>query len=92
MLWAAAAEKAGSVEPEAVIDALERGITIDSPEGTVKMLPSHHLMHQVYLARGDDSHSFEIIQHFEDVMPAYEQQVCNLVEKPEVSKQFIPQN
>jgi branched-chain amino acid transport system substrate-binding protein len=92
MLWAAAAEKAGSVEPEAVIDALERGITIESPEGTVKMLPSHHLMHQVYLARGDDSHSFEIIQHFEDVMPTYEQQVCNLVENPEVSKQFIPQN
>lgn len=92
MLWAAAAEKAGSVEPEKVIEALESGITIDSPEGTVKMLPSHHLMHQVYLARGDDNHSFEIIQHFEDVMPTYEQEVCNLVENPDISKQFVPQN
>ncbi|MDZ7811572.1 MAG: ABC transporter substrate-binding protein [Arhodomonas sp.] len=48
MLWAAAAEKAGTTEAEAVIDALEQGIAIDSPEGRVQMLPSHHLMHQVY--------------------------------------------
>ncbi|AGY91438.1 hypothetical protein SPICUR_02115 [Spiribacter curvatus] len=91
MLWAAAAEEAGSVEPEAVIDALEQGIGIDSPEGRVEMLPSHHLMHQVYLVRGDDNHSFEVIQHFEDVLPSYEQDVCNLVENPQVSKQFTPQ-
>lgn len=92
MLWAAAAEEAGSVEPEAVIDALEQGVGIDSPEGRVEMLPSHHLQHQVYLVRGDDNHSFEVTQHFEDVMPSYEQDVCNLVENPEVSRQFTPQD
>ena len=92
MLWAAAAEKAGTVESEAVIDALEQGIAIDSPEGRVQMLPSHHLMHQVYLVRGDDDHSFEVIKQFEDVMPSYEQSVCNLVENPNVSRQFTPQD
>ncbi|WP_440995010.1 ABC transporter substrate-binding protein [Arhodomonas sp. SL1] len=92
MLWAAAAEEAGTTEAEAVIDALEQGIAIDSPEGRVQMLPSHHLMHQVYLVRGDDNHSFEVIEQFEDVMPSYEQDVCNLVDNPEVSQQFTPQD
>lgn len=92
MLWAAAAEQAGSVDSEQVIDALENGIEIDSPEGRVRMLPSHHLMHQVYLVRGDDSHSFEVIEQFEDVMPAYEQEVCDLAANPNVSEQFTPRD
>ena len=43
-LWAAAVEKAGSLDRDKVIEALESGISIDSPSGTVTMDgPSHHV-------------------------------------------------
>lgn len=90
MLWAKAAKKVGSTDPEAVIDALEDGISLKAPGGKVKTLPSNHLMQQIYIARGNDEHGFEIVKHFKNVMPSYEQKVCNLSDNPEVSNQFTP--
>lgn len=62
-VWAAAVEKAGSADPEAVISSLESGISFEAPNGTVTMEPgSHHLRQNIYIARGDDSHGFEIVE------------------------------
>lgn len=90
MLWAEAANTAGSVDSEAVMDQLLSGVSINAPEGPVQSLASNHLMHDVYLVRGDNQHSFDVIAHYEGVMPAYEQSMCNLLENPNVSTQFTP--
>lgn len=91
MLWATAANQAKSEKSDDVIDVLLQGVTVDSPEGSIKSLPSNHLMHQVYLVRGDNNHNFEVIQKYEDVMPTYEQSVCNLIENPDTSTQYSPE-
>ena len=93
MLWAEGAKKAGSADPEKVIDAIEagEGIDLDSPEGHIRMLPgSHHFVHNVYIVAGDANHNFEVLQEHKDVMPEYIQKVCNLKEDPKLSKQFVP--
>lgn len=90
-LWALAAEKAGSTEPEAVVDALESGISFDAPEGPITLeAGSHHLVHNVYIVRGDRQHGFEVVQTYEQVPPSYENEVCNLQEDEAVSMQFEP--
>lgn len=90
-LWAEAVKKAGTTEPEKVIAALQSGLTFESPEGEIKLQPgSHHLVHNVYIVRGDRNHGFEVVKLFEKVAPVYEDQVCDLVSKPETSKQFEP--
>ena len=92
MLWAAAAKKVGSADPEKVIDAIQTGIELDSPEGKIKMLPgSHHFVHNVYIVAGDDKHNFEVIEEHKSVLPEYEQQVCDLMKDPKTSKQFVPE-
>jgi branched-chain amino acid transport system substrate-binding protein len=92
MLWAEAANRAGSNESDAVIEQLLNGVELDGPEGTIKSLPSNHLMHQVYLVEGDRNHSFKVIAQYNDVMPEYEQSVCNLLENPNTSMQFTPES
>lgn len=92
MLWAAAANEAGSTISDDVIEVLLNGLTLDSPEGQIKSLPSNHLMHQIYLVRGDDQHDFDVIEHYQDVLPVYEEMVCNLIEEPNTSEQFTPED
>lgn len=92
MLWAEAAKKAGSADPEKVIDAIQTGIELDSPEGKIKMLPgSHHFVHNVFIVAGDDKHNFEVIEEHKNVLPEYEEQVCDLTKNPKTSKQFVPE-
>lgn len=91
-VWAAAVEEAGSTDPEAVIAALESGITFEAPNGTVTMEPgSHHLRQNIYIARGDDNHGFEIVETFEDVAPTYENEMCDLVANPDLAEHFTPE-
>ena len=90
-LWAEAVNKAGTLDTEKVIDALQSSLTFDSPEGEVTLQPgSHHLVHQIYIVKGDDNHGFDVIQTFKDVKPEYEDEVCDLVKDPSISKQFVP--
>ncbi len=91
-VWAAAVEEAGSAEPEAVIAALESGISFEAPNGTVTMEPgSHHLRQDIYIARGDDNHGFEIVETFKDVAPSYENKMCDLVANPDLAEHFTPE-
>lgn len=90
-LWAAAVEKAGTTESDAVIAALESGISFDAPNGTVTLEPgSHHLRQNIYIAEGDNQHSFRILETFEDVAPTYENEVCDLTANPGLAEHFTP--
>jgi branched-chain amino acid transport system substrate-binding protein len=90
-LWAMAANKAGSVERAAVTEALESGLTFDSPEGTIKLDPqSHHVVHTVHLAKVNGTHGFDIVQTFPDLEPTDTKQVCDLIADPDQHTQFTP--
>ena len=90
-LWAAAANKAKSVDRTAVIKALEDGISIDAPSGKVTMDgKSHHVSQSVSIGETNASHGFTVLDTKADVPPAFEQQVCDLVAKPDTNKQFTP--
>ncbi|WP_299665475.1 ABC transporter substrate-binding protein [uncultured Ruegeria sp.] len=92
-LWAAAANKAGTTDADEVIAALESGLTFEAPNGTVTLEPgSHHLRQDIYIARGDANNGFEIIATFEDSEPTYENEVCNLIDNPDVAEHFTPES
>lgn len=92
-LWAAAANKAGTSSPVDVIKALESGLTFEAPNGTVALeAGSHHLRQDIYIARGNDKHGFDIVQTFASSAPAYENQKCNLIENPGLAEHFTPEN
>ncbi|NKJ40294.1 ABC transporter substrate-binding protein [Rhizobium sp. SG570] len=91
-LWAAAVNKAGSADTKPVIAALESGLTFDAPNGSVKLEPgSHHLRQNIYIAEGDDKHSFKIVETFPDAAPTYENEKCDLVAHPSLAQQFTPE-
>ena len=92
-LWAAAVNKAGSADTKPVIAALESGLSFDAPNGNVKLEPgSHHLRQNIYIAEGDDKHSFKIVETFPDAAPTYENEKCDLVAHPSLAEQFTPES
>lgn len=91
-LWATAANKAGSAEADAVIAALESGLSFDAPNGTVTLEPgSHHLRQDIYIAEGNDDHGFNIVQTFSNSAPTYENDKCDLVANPKTAEHFTPE-
>lgn len=92
-LWAAAVTKAGTPDSEAVVKALESGLSFDGPNGKVSLEPgSHHLKQNIYIVSGDAKHGFEVIETFEAVPPKYENDVCDLVKNPGLVEHFTPAN
>ncbi len=90
-LWAKAVEKAGTADADAVIAALESGLTFDAPNGLVILEPkSHHLRQNIYIVEGDDNHGFKTVEVFEDVAPTYENEQCDLIANPKTAKHFTP--
>jgi urea transport system substrate-binding protein len=90
-LWAKAVQKAGTTDRTKVISALESGISIDSPSGTVTMDgPSHHVIQNTYFAQANDSHGFTIVGKQEAVPPAFEKEKCDLIKNPGLHTQFLP--
>jgi urea transport system substrate-binding protein len=91
-LWAAAVEKAGSTDIAAVTAALESGLSFEAPNGTVTFEPgSHHLRQNIYIVEGDANHSFNVVETFEAVAPAYENAMCDLIKDPSIATQFTPE-
>lgn len=66
-LWKAAVEAAGTFEPEAVIAALESGISFDGPGGTVTTQANHHLTKNVFIGETLEDGQFEILEVMENV-------------------------
>jgi branched-chain amino acid transport system substrate-binding protein len=91
-LWAAATNKAASIEKDKVIDALESGLQLDAPEGRVRVDgKTHHLVHSIHIAQASEDRSFKIIKTIPDVQPSYEQSVCDIISRPRTHKQFTPE-
>jgi urea transport system substrate-binding protein len=90
-LWAAAVEKAGTTDSEAVINALQSGLSFEGPNGLVTMQPgSHHLKQNIYIVRGNREHGFDVIEVYKQVPPSYEDEVCDLVHNPDIAEHFVP--
>lgn len=92
-IWAKAVEKAGTINRDKVIAALQSqpGISIDSPSGTVTMNGgSHHVTQDVSIAQTNSSRGFTILSTAKNVPPSYENTVCNLIKNPSLNKQFTP--
>jgi branched-chain amino acid transport system substrate-binding protein len=89
-LWATAANKAGSLDADKVIKALESGLTFDAPEGSVSLDgKSHHLVHNVNIAQTNANHGFDIIKTFSAISPDPQGQ-CDLIGNPNQHTQFTP--
>ena len=91
-IWAAAVEKAGTTDADAVIEALESGLSFDGPNGMVTMQPgSHHLKQNIYIVRGNREHGFDVIQKLEAVAPSFEDEKCDLIANPDTAEHFTPE-
>jgi len=90
-MWAQAVEKAGSTDVDAVIEQLNRGMTYDSPSGTVELVPeTHHLTQTIRLARANSTGGFDILKTVEGVKPVFELEKCDLIDDPSTNEQFTP--
>lgn len=91
-LWAEAAEEAGSTDREAVMEALESGVSYDGPEGTVTVdAPTHHVVEPMRLWSGDGKGGFEMVEELTPTaQPTFEQDKCDLLQEPDTSTQFTP--
>jgi urea transport system substrate-binding protein len=89
LLWAAGVKKAGVLEREKVIEALESGISIDAPSGTVTLDPqTHHCIFDVHLAKIQDKKPV-LIKTFPQRKPTDTSAVCDLRKSPREAKQYI---
>jgi len=66
--YKAAAEMAGSVEPQAIIDALD-DVAVTGPRGTIQMNAQRHAPLTMYLGQVQADGSVEVISTFEGVDP-----------------------
>ncbi|MDO9404422.1 MAG: ABC transporter substrate-binding protein [Polaromonas sp.] len=90
-LWAAAASKAGSTESVKVRQALESGMVMEAPNGTVTLeAASHHLRQSMYIAQGNRNRGFDVIATYPNVAPSFENERCDLLRKPRTATQYMP--
>lgn len=88
-LWALAVKKAGTINSDKVIAALESGLSLDLPSGAITLDGrSHHLVQSIFIAIGNDKRDFDIIETHDRVAPAFEQKVCDLIAQPQLAKHF----
>ena len=66
-LWKAAVEKAGSFDPEKVMEALKSGISFDGPGGKVTTQKNHHLTKNVFIGETKADGQFKILKEYKDV-------------------------
>jgi urea transport system substrate-binding protein len=89
LLWAAGVKKAGTIDREKVIEALESGISIDAPSGKVAIDPAtHHCIFDVHLAKVQDK-DLQLLKTFPQRQPADTAAVCDLKKNPREAKQYI---
>jgi len=88
MLWAAAVRKAGGVERDPMVKALEDNLSIDGPGGKLTVDPkTHHLILDIHLMEIMDQ-KMTIVRDFAQRPPVDTQQVCDLVARPNDTKQY----
>lgn len=88
MLWAEAVRKAKSVKQEAVIKALESGVKIEGPAGTVALdAATHHAALDINVMEVKNQ-KLTILQTAKQRPPSDTAQYCNLQKNPKENKQF----
>ncbi len=88
-LWAEGVKRAGSVDRMKVIEALESGISMDTPAGKTVVDPkTHHTTLDVTVAQADN-HGFKVIESFPQQPPSDTASVCNLEAHPNENKQYV---
>lgn len=67
-MWVKAVEKAGTIDPDKVIDALP-GIEVPNlTGGTSKMLPNHHITKPVFIGEIRDDGQFDVVWQTKDLV------------------------
>lgn len=88
LLWAEGVRQAGSVEHDAVVEALEIGLSIDGPAGKVTLDPqTHHATLDVHIMEFEDQ-GMTVIETLPQIAPVDTQAVCNLQENPGDNQQY----
>jgi branched-chain amino acid transport system substrate-binding protein len=91
-LWAQAVRISGSTSTNDIIATLEKGLSFIGPTGNVTLRPrSLHLRQNMYIARGNRQHGFDIIEVHKGVDPFFEDEVCDLVKNPETAEHYTPE-
>ncbi|MEO5368720.1 MAG: ABC transporter substrate-binding protein [Magnetococcus sp. DMHC-1] len=76
--FAQAANKAGSLDPEALVDALET-LSISGPQGVVSMDPeTHHAKVNTFLSRCNAAGEFSIVESFGSIDPKIPERYSHL--------------
>jgi len=89
-LWSAAVEKAGSIDREKVLDALESGLTVDVPHGQITMEgTTHHCTMDMYLTEVRDG-GYRVLQKTAAVPSIDMAGQCDLLARPATNQQFVP--
>jgi len=68
-LWVKAVEKAGTTDPDKVIDAIVGLETGNLTGGTAKMLPNHHITKPVLIGEIQDDGQFAVVWETEEEVP-----------------------
>jgi len=88
-LWAEGVKKAGSLDREKMIAALESGISIDGPSGKVSLDPeTHHCVLNVSIAEVRNK-QLNIVETFQQQPPVDTSAVCNLKKNPKDNQQYV---
>ena len=88
-LWAEAVKKAGSIDREKMIVALESGISIEGPSGKVSVDPeTHHCVLNVSIAEVRNK-QLNIVETFQQQPPVDTSAVCNLKKNPKDNQQYV---
>jgi branched-chain amino acid transport system substrate-binding protein len=78
-LYEMAVEEAGTTDMPEVNDVLESGVSISTAAGELTMDPAtHHLNHNIHLARVEEDHSITFLDTTENVEPEWLRERCSL--------------
>lgn len=87
-LWAAAANKANSVERAPLTKVIESGLQIVGPSGRVTIDPAtHHAALDVHVMELQDQ-VFNVVKSYSQRQPLDTQSVCNLEKNPDDNQQY----
>jgi branched-chain amino acid transport system substrate-binding protein len=88
-LWADAVRKAGTIDRDAVIEALEADASFDGPSGHVLVdKQTHHTTRNAYLAEVKDKR-WLVTESYENQPPSDTAAVCDLVKNPGDNQQYV---
>ncbi len=87
-LWAEGARKAGSMDRDKVIEALESGVSFNGPTGKISIDPkTHHAVTPVHLVEVRDQ-KMNVVKSFGERQPVDTQLVCDLKKNPGDTTQY----